>query len=124
MSMKSLTKKDRLRRKRSFRVRKRLNGTAECPRLCVNKTNQNVFVQMIDDVEGKTLASASTISRDLREAKVTTKNKTSARALGEHIGKVAVEMNIERVVFDRGHSKYHGILAELADGARESGLKF
>jgi large subunit ribosomal protein L18 len=124
MSMKSLTKKDRLRKARARRVRKRIRGSAECPRMCVNKSNSNLFVQIIDDESGKTLCSASTISRELRDSEAKRCNKTSARALGGHIGKVAKDLKLERVVFDRGSSKYHGVLAEVAEGARESGLRF
>ena len=124
MSMKNLTNKARLRQRRAFRVRKRIRGTAECPRLCVNKTNANLFVQMIDDEKGVTLGSASTISRGLRDSDVKGKNKGSARALGSHMAKLANELGIEKVVFDRGFSKYHGVVAEIADGAREAGLQF
>ena len=124
MSMKHLTKKSRLRQRRAIRVRKKIRGTSACPRMCVNKTNANLFVQLIDDVNGVTVGFASTISRGLRDSEVKGKNKGSARALGAHMAKLAKELNIESVVFDRGHSKYHGVVAEVADGAREAGLQF
>ncbi len=124
MTMKSLTKKDRLHKRRAFRVRKKVRGTAECPRICVQKSNANLFVQLIDDVEGRTLGSTSTISREMRKADVASKNKSNARKLGEHLANMAKDLKIERAVFDRGGNKYHGVLSELADAAREAGLKF
>ena len=107
--------------KRHLRVRKKISGTAECPRLCVCRTNKNLFVQVIDDVAGKTLASASTL---YKEIKTKHSNKEAAKEVGALIAKRAIEKNIETVVFDRGGYIYHGVVKELADAAREGGLKF
>ena len=107
--------------KRHLRVRKKISGTAECPRLCVCRTNKNLFVQVIDDVAGKTLASASTLDKEI---KTKHSNKEAAKEVGALIAKRAIEKNIETVVFDRGGYIYHGVVKELADAAREGGLKF
>ena len=107
--------------KRHLRVRKKISGTAECPRLCVCRTNKKLFVQEIDDVAGKTLASASTLDKEI---KIKHSNKEAAKEVGALIAKRAIEKNIETVVFDRGGYIYHGVVKELADAAREGGLKF
>ena len=107
--------------KRHLRVRKKISGTAECTRLCVCRTNKNLFVQVIDDVAGKTLASASTLDKEI---KTKHSNKEAAKEVGALIAKRAIEKNIETVVFDRGGYIYHGVVKELADAAREGGLKF
>ena len=107
--------------KRHLRVRKKISGTAECPRLCVCRTNKNLFVQVIDDVAGKTLASASTLDKEI---KTKHSNKEAAKEVGALIAKRPIEKNIETVVFDRGGYIYHGVVKELADAAREGGLKF
>ena len=107
--------------KRHLRVRKKISGTAECPRLCVCRTNKNLFVQVIDDVAGKTLASASNLDKEI---KIKHSNKEAAKEVGALIAKRAIEKNIETVVFDRGGYIYHGVVKELADAAREGGLKF
>ena len=107
--------------KRHLRVRKKISGTAECPRLCVCRTNKNLFVQVIDDVAGKTLASASTLDKEI---KIKHSNKEAAKEVGALIAKRAIEKNIETVVFDGGGYIYHGVVKELADAAREGGLKF
>lgn len=109
--------------RRARRVRKNLRGTADKPRLCVQKTNKHIFAQIIDDEAGKTLVCTSTFSKDLGNTEFNKKNKASARKLGEILSERAKEQNISCVVFDRGPSKYHGVLAELADAAREGGLK-
>ena len=107
--------------KRHLRVRKKISGTAECPRLCVCRTNNNLFVQVIDDVAGRTLASASTLDKEI---KTKHSNKEAAKEVGALIAKRAIEKKIEAVVFDRGGYIYHGVVKELADAAREGGLKF
>lgn len=107
-------------KKRQLRVRKRLRGTAERPRLCVTKTNNHLHIQIIDDENGVTLASASTFDKDNKMKK----NKENARKLGEKIAQLAISKEVKAVIFDRGYSKYHGVLAELADGARAGGLQF
>lgn len=110
--------------KRALRVRKKLHGTPAKPRLCVVKTNKHIQVQLIDDEAGKTLAAFSTKSKELKATPYTKKNKASAKVLGEKIAEKAKGMGISEVVFDRGPFRYHGILAELASAARESGLQF
>jgi len=112
------------RQKRKWRVRKKLRGTALKPRMSVVKSNRNVSVQLIDDEAGKTICSASTLAKEFKGGENSRKNKTSAKALGEQIARLAKEQNILEVAFDRGQFKYHGILAELAEASREAGLKF
>lgn len=111
-------------KKRAWRVRKKLRGTAERPRLSVFKSLRHLQVQLIDDENGKTLAGTATFSKQFKETDNNCKSKEAATALGEFIGKAAKELNIEEVIFDRGRFKYHGVIAALADGARAAGLKF
>lgn len=119
----SLLKNEKKRKKRAMRVRRKLRGTAQKPRLCVIKTNKHLFLQMIDDDEGKTLASISTISKEFKDKSPLSKSQESAKILGTKIAELAKKQNIEAVIFDRGRSKYHGLTAAVADGAREAGLK-
>jgi large subunit ribosomal protein L18 len=115
-------KKQASRVRRQIRVRKKINGTAERPRLVVTKSARHLFVQVIDDVAGKTLVSASTMEADLRGAEV---NKTDkAKTVGSLIADRAKAAGIDSVVFDRAGNKYHGRIAALADAAREGGLGF
>jgi large subunit ribosomal protein L18 len=115
-------KKTSSRLRRQIRVRKKINGTAERPRLVVTKSSRHLFVQVIDDVAGKTLASASTMEADLRGAEA---NKTDkAKTVGGLIADRAKAAGIDSVVFDRAGNKYHGRIAALADAAREGGLGF
>ena len=107
--------------KRHLRVRKKISGTAECPRLCVCRTNKNLFVQVIDDVAGKTLASASTLDKEI---KIKHSNKEAAKEVGALIAKRAQDKKIKTVVFDRSGYLYHGIIKDLAEAAREAGLEF
>ena len=107
--------------KRHKRVRAKISGTAERPRLCVYRSLQNIYVQIIDDTCGKTLVSASSVEKDFAEAGG---NKEAAKKVGELAAKRALEKGITEVVFDRGGYVYHGRVAALADGAREAGLKF
>ncbi len=118
-----VTKTDRKaeRTRRHIRVRRKVSGTAECPRLCVYRSNSNVYAQVIDDVAGVTLVSASTLDKAV---KTKHSNKEAAKEVGALIAKRALEKNIETVVFDRGGYIYHGIVKELAESAREAGLKF
>jgi len=109
---------------RHERVRKTLHGTPERPRLCVFRSNKNIFVQLIDDVNGVTLAAASTLDKELKGETGYGGNKEAAKKVGEAIAKRAIDKGIESVVFDRGGFIYHGRVKELADGAREAGLKF
>ena len=109
---------------RHQRIRKNLYGTPEKPRLCVYRSNKNISVQIIDDVNGVTLASASTIDKELKSQVEYGGNKEAAKKVGEAIAKRALEKGIQEVTFDRGGFLYHGRVKELADGAREAGLKF
>lgn len=119
-----LIKKERIRKKRSMRVRQNLRGTSLKPRLCVIKSNKHIHVQLIDDESGKTLGMTATFAKEFRDTDFSKKNKASAAKLGEKIAEIAKENNVSEVVFDRGPFKYHGILAALADSARAAGLQF
>lgn len=119
MITKADTNKARL--KRHTRVRAKISGTAQRPRLCVFRSNANIAVQIIDDIAGTTLVAASTLEKSFTEYGG---NKTAARELGKIIAKRALDKGIENVVFDRGGYLYHGRVLELAEGAREGGLKF
>jgi large subunit ribosomal protein L18 len=110
--------------RRALRVRKRVRGTTEKPRLSVVKSNKHIQVQLIDDEKGITLGHLATFAKQFRETEFSCKNKNSARKLGELIAAIAKDKNIKEVVFDRGRFKYHGILAELANAARAAGLQF
>lgn len=107
--------------KRHLKVRKKISGTPERPRLCVYRSNSNLYTQIIDDVAGVTLVSASTLDK---EVKTKHSNKEAAKEVGELIAKRAIEKNIKEVVFDRGGYIYHGVVKELAEAAREAGLVF
>ena len=109
------------RNRRHARVRRKISGTAECPRLCVYRSNQNLFVQVIDDVAGKTLVQASTLDK---EVKTKHANKEAAKEVGALIAKRALDKKIDTVVYDRGGYIYHGVVKELAEAAREAGLTF
>src|SRR5437588_12310501 len=110
------------RARRAHHVRKHVRGDAQKPRLCVVKTNKHIHVQLIDDEKGVTLASATTCSNEFKKTDFRKKNKETAKALGESIAKKAKTLGVEKIVFDRGPFKFHGILAEVANGARGSGL--
>ena len=108
------------RSRRQLRIRKRISGTAARPRLVVNRSARHVFVQVVDDTIGQTVASASTLEADLRAFDG---DKTAkAKRVGELVAERAKAAGIEAVVFDRGGNKYHGRIAAVADGAREGGL--
>ena len=109
------------RKRRHLRVRNKISGTAECPRLCVYRSNTNLYAQIIDDVAGVTIVSASTLDKDV---KIKHANKEAAKEVGALIAKKAIEKNIKTVVFDRGGYIYHGVVKELAEAAREAGLEF
>lgn len=119
---KSLDKKAASKARRQLRGRKRISGTAERPRLVVTRSSRHLFVQVIDDVQGRTLASASTMEADLRTLEADKSDK--ARKVGELIAQRAKSAGVENVVFDRAGNKYHGRIAALADAAREAGLGF
>ena len=110
--------------KRAVRVRAKLRGRGERPRLCVVKSNCHLQAQIIDDERGMTLGGLSTFSKEFRDAGMGRKNKDTARKLGARIAEIAKGQDIEKVIFDRGSSKYHGVVAAFADGAREGGLQF
>lgn len=107
--------------KRHRRVRAKISGTAERPRLNVFRSNKHIYAQLVDDVNGVTLATASSMDKGFEGSG---SNKEAARKVGQAIGKLAAAKKITDVVFDRGGYLFHGRVKELADGARESGLKF
>jgi large subunit ribosomal protein L18 len=114
----------RQRNRRGYRVRNRLKKNTTRPRLSVFRSHQNFFAQIIDDDQGRTLVSASTLDKQLREQIRYGGNKTAAAAVGKAIAAKALEAGIKEVVFDRREYKYHGRVAALADAAREAGLVF
>lgn len=107
--------------RRHKRVRRKISGTPECPRLCVFRSNKGVYAQIIDDVAQTTLVSASTLDK---EVKTKHANKEAAKEVGALIAKRAIAKKISNVVFDRSGYIYHGVVKELAESAREGGLKF
>ena len=109
------------RTRRHIRVRRKISGTAERPRLCVYRSNTNIYAQVIDDVAGKTLVSASTLDKEVKTKKA---NKEAAKEVGSLIAKRAKAAKISNGVFDRGGYIYHGVVKELAEAAREGGLEF
>ncbi|MDZ4763203.1 MAG: 50S ribosomal protein L18, partial [Chloroflexota bacterium] len=121
---KKLIKKREGRQRRQRRIRARITGSQERPRLSVFRSLENIFAQVIDDTAGTTLVSASTIDKEIK-AQVEGKSKTeSAKIIGQELAKRAKEAGITQVVFDRGGYQYHGRVAALAEGAREGGLEF
>ena len=109
------------RKRRHIRVRTKISGTAERPRLCIYRSNSNIYAQIIDDVAGNTLVSASTLDK---EVKTKQSNIEAAKEVGALIAKRAIAKNIKTVVYDRSGYVYHGIVKELAEAAREGGLEF
>ena len=107
--------------RRHKRVRTKISGTPDCPRLCVFRSNTNLYAQIIDDVNAVTLVSASTLDKEVKTKK---SNKVAAKEVGALIAKRAIEKNIKSVVYDRGGYIYHGVVKELAESAREAGLEF
>ncbi|HUR18999.1 MAG TPA: 50S ribosomal protein L18 [Acidimicrobiales bacterium] len=116
------SKVQRLRKRRHRRVRKKVAGTAERPRLAVFRSNRHIVAQVIDDVAGRTLAAASTVEAPLRGAG-STSNKDAATKVGELVAQRATEAGVKRVVFDRGGFRYHGRVAAVAEAARKAGLE-
>lgn len=112
------------RKRRHVRVRKKIVGTQERPRLNVFRSSNNIYVQVIDDTQGSTLASASTLDADVKKSGIHGGNTEAARKVGELVAKRAKEKGINQVVFDRGGYLYHGRIKALAEGAREGGLEF
>jgi len=121
--MKLLQRKQTLRQKRIWRIRKKIAGTEARPRLCVSFTNKHIYAQAIDDDSGKILASVSSLSKDLRDEKLSA-NRTSAVKLGKIFAEKAKAANIETVVFDRHGRPYHGRVKEFAEAVREGGIQF
>jgi len=110
--------------KRHGRARQNIYGTPERPRLNVFRSSNHIYAQIIDDTKGHTLVAASTLDNELKNVLNSTDTKEAAKAVGELVGKRALEKGIDEVVFDRGGYIYHGRIKELADGARGAGLKF
>lgn len=119
-----LVKRNAQRIKRALRIRSQTRGTAQRPRMSVIRSNKHLSVQVIDDEAGVTLFSASTLSKEMASLQLNGKSKEAARAIGAKIAESAKKHNVNTVVFDRGYCKYHGLLAELANSAREAGLQF
>lgn len=111
-------------KRRQRRIRAKIFGTAERPRLSVHRTNANIYAQVINDVEGKTICSASTLSPEFKETGKLGSNKEAAEFVGKLVGQRAIEAGVTQVTFDRGGHIYHGRVQALADGARSAGLKF
>ncbi len=112
------------RAKRHYRLRNRISGTAEQPRLAVFRSNMHIYAQIIDDTVGNTLCAASTMEADIKAKLEKTNDIEAAKAVGEAVAKKALEKGITTVVFDRGGFVYHGKVQALADAAREAGLQF
>ena len=119
--LRKMLEKDRKRLKRKVHIRKRVSGTPERPRMTVTRSNRRLSVQIIDDTKGHTLATASTLEKELREIKATVEG---AGRLGEIVGKRLLEKNIKSVVFDRNGYLYHGVVKALAEGTRKAGIQF
>jgi len=116
--METLLKRQKIR----YRIRKKVSGTAEMPRLSVFRSNNEIYVQLIDDLQGRTLASASSRDKDIAAQKVTKTEKS--KLVGASIARKAKELGIEKAVFDRGGNLYHGRVKAVAESAREGGLQF
>lgn len=120
-----IKKKKNSRLRSKIKIRSKISGIKEKPRLTIYRSLNNIFAQLIDDSEGKTLVSASSLSKELAEELKSTKGKTSkSKMVGKLVAKKALEKNISQVVFDRNGYRYHGRVKAIADGAREGGLKF
>jgi large subunit ribosomal protein L18 len=118
-------KKVTVRDKRKIRIRKKILGTADCPRLTVYRSLNHIYAQLVDDGNGKTIGAKSTKSKDLAEQLSTIKGKVdAAKLVGKTVAKFATDLNITKVVFDRNGYLYHGRVKAVADGAREAGLNF
>lgn len=122
--MKRLQKKQKSIKRRHTRIRGKISGTAECPRMCVTRSNNNLYVQFVDDVAGKSLCGISTLSPNFIKAKKRGSNVDGAKELGKLAANCAKDNKINNVVFDRGGNLYHGRIKALAEAAREGGLKF
>jgi large subunit ribosomal protein L18 len=116
--------KELARKRRHERIRKKVFGTAERPRLSIFKSLNHIYAQLIDDTKGHTIVSASTLDKELKNEKGHHGNINMAKKVGQLIAERAIKAGIKRVVFDRGGYKYHGSIKALAESARESGLEF
>ena len=116
--------KNTIRLKRHWRLRKNINGTAERPRLNVFRSLNNIYAQVIDDVDAKTICTASTLDPEFRALGKLGSNKEAAELVGKMVGERAIKAGVTTVTFDRGGRIYHGRVQALADGARSAGLKF
>ena len=116
--------KNEIRIRKHLRVRKKISGTSDCPRLCVFRSNSHMYAQIIDDVTGTTLVAASTMDKDLSIANEYGGNIAAAKVVGAAVATRALAKGISKVVFDRGGYIYHGRVAALAQAAREAGLEF
>jgi large subunit ribosomal protein L18 len=112
------------RERRKLRIRRKISGGTERPRLSIFRSGRHVYVQVVNDVDGKTLAAASTLSRDLKGSLESDNKTDAAKKVGALIAKICLERKIDKVVFDRNGYLYHGRVKALADAAREAGLKF
>ncbi|MCI0707217.1 MAG: 50S ribosomal protein L18 [Ignavibacteriae bacterium] len=122
MILKNITER---RLKKKFRIRKKVQGTGECPRLTVYRSLNHIYAQLIDDTVGKTLVQVSSLTKEVREqAKAAKKPSEVAKLIGKVAGQKAIEKNIQKAVFDRNGYLYHGRVKAVAEGAREAGLKF
>lgn len=118
-----ILKKNDLRQKRVWRIRKKIVGSVERPRLCVHFSNKHIYAQAIDDVKGNTLVFVSTLGKELRSQKLAANNEGAA-ALGKAFGEAAKNSGISQVVFDRNGRQYHGCVKTFAEAAREAGMEF
>ena len=116
--------KNKIRKRKHVRVRKKISGTSECPRLCVYRSNAHIYAQIIDDESQTTLASASTLDKEIKGSVSVGSNIEAAKAVGKLIAERAAAKEIKVVVFDRGGYLYHGRVQALAEAAREAGLEF
>ena len=122
--MGALSQKTQARLKRKKRIRKKLIGSADRPRLCVFRSAKHIYAQVIDDSIGKTLVAASSTEKAVREKSGTKKKVSDANAVGQMVGQRAIEKGVKKVVFDRNGFLYHGRIKAVSDGARKAGLKF
>ncbi len=120
----SLKKRNERRIKRKLRVRKHVRGSADKPRLSVFKTNKHISAQLIDDENHVTILSAGTMHKEFRAGELGKKSKEAAKQVGLKIAELAKQKQIQKIVFDRGRYKFHGVVAELANAAREAGMQF
>lgn len=117
-------RKQEQRKRRHYRVRNRVRGTVECPRLSVCRSLKNIHAQIINDDEGRTLVATGTLAKDLRDSVKSGGNVKAAEVVGKRLAELALAAGIRKIAFDRGHAKYHGRIKALAEAARKGGLEF